>query len=289
MAPEMAPPNAVLSPDGAYFWDGQGWRPVTAPQTPPAAQPQADRPSWLPAETLPPPATAPAVLPPVVEQPSTSVYFSPTAAEAPLWQSPAPPKSDSRTMLMLAAGVLVLLVGVAGYSAYQLNQQNAGAVTAGSHVASPTPLASPTAPASVAPALPLTAQLDGSYCPVAHLNNTACWRGNVVDTGPRIGKLALIFVTGGGYTNWFTTHSNPALSGFYTTAGCDLDVPNGRMVCGSVQQGEQVTVYLMGDTTKRGTFHYAVKFADISSGSPVYIDQLSNGTHQVVSWYEKIT
>ncbi len=290
MAPEMAPPNAVVSPDGAYFWDGQGWRPVTAPQTPPAAQPQADRPSWLPAETPPPSAMAPAVVPPVAEQPSASAYFPPTAAEAPLWQSPAPPKSDSRTMLMLAAGViLVLLVGVAGYSAYQLNQQNSGAVTAVSHLASPSPLASPTAPASVAPALPLTAQLGGSYCPVAHLNNTACWRGNVVDTGPRIGKLALIFVTGGGYTNWFTTHSNPALSGFYTTAGCDLDVPNGRMVCGSVQQGEEVTVYLMGDTTKRGTFHYAVKFADISSGSPVYIDQLANGTHQVVSWYEKIT
>ncbi len=163
MAPEMAPPNAVVSPDGAYFWDGQGWRPVTAPQTPPAAQPQADRPSWLPAETLPPPVMASAVVPPVAEQPSASAYFPPTAAEAPLWQSPAPPKSDSRTMLMLAAGViLVLLVGVAGYSAYQLNQQNSGAVTAVSHLASPSPLASPTAPASVAPALPLTAQLGGS-------------------------------------------------------------------------------------------------------------------------------
>jgi len=45
----------------------------------------------------------------------------------------------------------------------------------------------------------------------------------------------------------------------------------------------------MGDTSRRGTFHYAVKFADVSSGVPVYIDQNPDGTHQVVSWYERIT
>jgi hypothetical protein len=95
-------------------------------------------------------------------------------------------------------------------------------------------------------------------------------------------------VTGGGYTNWFTTHSGPALSGFYTTPGCELDAAQGQMVCGSVSAGGSVEVYLSGDTSQRGTFHYAVKFADISSGTPVYIDQNPDGTHRVVSWYETI-
>jgi hypothetical protein len=192
-------------------------------------------------------------------------------------------------MVMAAAGViLVLLLGVAGYSVYRGMQQNVGADTA-SQAASPSPVASPTAQASAAAVQPLTADLGGEYCPVAHLNNTACWHGSLVDTGPRIGKLALIFVTGGGYTNWFTTHKNPALSGFYTSPGCELDVPHGRMVCDSVSPGAGVTVYLMGDTSRRGTFHYAVKFADVSSGVPVYIDQNPDGTHRVVSWYERIT
>jgi hypothetical protein len=191
-------------------------------------------------------------------------------------------------MVMAAAGViLVLLVGVAGYSVYQAMRQNSDLNTT-SQVSSPSPTASPTA-APTAAALPLTADLGGEYCPVAHLNSTACWRGSLVDTGPRIGKLALIFVTGGGYTNWFTTHKNPALSGFYTTAGCVLDVAHARMLCDAVFPGGDVTVYLIGDTSKRGTFHYAVKFADVSSGTPVYIDQNPDGTHQIVSWYEKIS
>jgi hypothetical protein len=191
-------------------------------------------------------------------------------------------------MVMAAAGViLVVLVGVAGYSVLQATRQDTGGVNTTAQVSSPSPVASPSPVPTVA--RPLTAELDGEYCPVAHVNNTACWHGTVLDTGPQIGKLALIFVTGGGYTNWFTTHSSPALSGFYTTPGCELDASNARMVCGSVPPGGSISVYLMGDTSKRGTFHYGVKFADISSGTPVYIDQNPDGTHQVVSWYERIS
>ena len=48
-------------------------------------------------------------------------------------------------------------------------------------------------------------------------------------------------------------------------------------------------VYLGGDVTTRGTFNYAVKFADISSGSPLYVNQHADGTHDIVSWREVLT
>ena len=98
----------------------------------------------------------------------------------------------------------------------------------------------------------------------------------------------MTFVVGGGYTNWFSTHSGSALSGFYTTAGCALDVSHARILCGAVPSGGTVSVYLSGDTTKTGTYQYAVKFADLSYSTPDYIDQNPDGTHRVVSWYESI-
>jgi len=192
-------------------------------------------------------------------------------------------------MLMAAAGmILVLLLGIAGYSIFQASRPNNPGLSDAAQVSSPSPIASTTVSPQPTTTLLLTADLQGQYCPVSHLNSNACWQGSLVDTGPPIGKLALIFVTGGGYTNWFTTHSSPALSGFYTTPGCELDAAHAQMVCGLVSTGGSVDVYLSGDASKRGTFHYAVKFADISSGTPVYINQNPDGTHQVVSWYETI-
>jgi hypothetical protein len=192
-------------------------------------------------------------------------------------------------MIVAAAGVIfLLLVGVAGYSIYQSRAQNTSLVGSAT-TTTPSTAASPTA-ASPSPAvqLPLTAELGGEYCPVAHVNQTACWRGTLVNTGPQIGKLAMTFVTGGGYTNWFSTHSSPALSGFYTTPGCVLDISHARMLCGAVPRGGHVTVYLSADTSKAGTFHYAVKFADVSYGTPDYIDQNPDGTHRIVAWTESI-
>lgn len=190
---------------------------------------------------------------------------------------------------MAAAGVvLVLLLGIAGYTILQASRANNSSASDAAQLSSPTPIASASVSAQPVIALPLTADLQGEYCPVSRLNSNACWHGALQNTGPPIGKLALIFVTGGGYTNWFTTHTGPALSGFYTTPGCELDASHAQMVCGSVSAGGSVEVYLSGDTSKRGTFRYAVKFADISSGTPVYIDQNPDGTHRVVSWYETI-
>ena len=213
--------------------------------------------------------------------------------------------------MFASAGVLLaLLVGVGAVGAYIMSTQtsspeNASAVlpssapsstSAASPAPSPksTPTAKPTSkPVAKKPAVAvappkLTADGSGSYCPVAYLNQNACWRGTVVNTGPRIGRLALIFVTGGGYTNWFSTHSGAALSGFYTTPGCVLDAPHARMLCGAVPRGGHVSVYLSADTSKAGTFRYAVKFADVSYGTPDYIDQYPDGTHRIVAWSEAI-
>jgi len=234
----MGPPNPILSPDGAYFWDGQAWRPMPPPVTTAPAPPlpaQVDRPSWLPAEQPLPGAPA-AVAPPPPEQ-----YVPPYPQPAPLWAPPAPASNGSRMMVMAAAGViLLLLLGIAGYRVVETSQANNTGLTSTAQLSSPSPTASASVSSQPAAALPLTADLQGEYCPV------------------------------------------------YTTPGCELDAAHGQMVCGSVSAGGNVEVYLSGDTSQRGTFHYAVKFADVSSGTPVYIDQNPDGTHRVVSWYETI-
>ena len=99
----------------------------------------------------------------------------------------------------------------------------------------------------------------------------------------------MIFVIGSPYSNWFASHANGTLSGFYTSSGCEVDAANSRIVCGRVGPNQEVDVYLGGDVTSRGTFNYAVKFADISGASAVYVNQHPDGTHDVVSWREVIS
>jgi hypothetical protein len=79
------------------------------------------------------------------------------------------------------------------------------------------------------------------------------------------------------------------LSGFYTSAGCEVDAAHAQIVCGAVGAGQEVDVYLGGDVTTRGTFTYGVKFADISGPTPVYVNQHPDGTHEDVEWREVIT
>ena len=195
-----------------------------------------------------------------------------------------------------AIGAIVLMVlGVGGWTFHQAtqnsivatNSQPAGAAS----LVGASPSAAPTIVPSIAPAQsqPLTADTTGEYCPLAHVGDNACWHGSFVNTGPPIGTLTMIFVSGGPYTDWYATHSGEALSGFYTTAGCESDRVRSQITCGSVGAGGQVTVYISGDATTRGHFYYAVKFADISSGTPVYVNQHPDGTHDVVSWQELVT
>jgi hypothetical protein len=203
--------------------------------------------------------------------------------------APQPSGTSRAAIIVAAAAALVLLVGGAGVYAIQSSSRSSSDTSGGNPTATTAASSAPSPSSSPHVALPLTAQLGGDYCPVAHPNDAACWKGSLLNTGPAIHKVALIFVIGGGYDDWFAHHANGTLSGFYTTDGCNLDAANHQIICGSVAQGGQVEVYLGGDVTTRGTFHYAVKFADVSSGSPVYVNQHPDGTHDVVSWREVIS
>lgn len=252
----------------------------------------AARPSWLPADAELPDQPAAAPTAPTFEAPSASYapdYAEPQPAPAAWMASQAPP--GNRNMAMLAAAAaLVLLVGGGGiYAISQAMSRNSSATSGGNAVAaSPTIVVSPVA-SPVPPTAPLTGQMGGDFCPVSHPNDAACWKGSFLNTGPAIRQLAITFVIGGGYDDWFAHHANGTLSGFYTTAGCDVEPAKSRIVCGSLGPGAQVDVYLGGDVTTRGKFNYAVKFADISSGSPVYVNQHPDGTHDVVSWTEVVS
>jgi hypothetical protein len=285
----MSQETRQISPDGAYWWDGQAWQPMPSPANPAPigpTNPQEARPAWLaegaelPGQPLPGP-------PPVNAAVTPEAYLEP--APPPAWTQLQPSQPSRSPILLAGAALLVLVVAGGGIYAFQSLNRQAADTSSANPPASAAP--STTALPSTAPpvALPLTAQLGGDYCPVAHPNDSACWKGSLLNTGPAIHKLALMFVIGGGYDDWFAHHANGTLSGFYTTAGCDVDAVNHQIVCGNVAPGGQVDVYLGGDVTTRGTFHYAIKFADISTGSPVYVNQHPNGTHDVVSWTEVIT
>ena len=294
---QMMPQNPQISPDGAYWWDGQAWRPMPlpGPSAPPVEPqtPQASRPSWLPGGVEVPgaqsheSATSPAAVTTQGPVAASSDFATPVSQMAPPpWTPQAPPSSTSRTAIMVAAvaGIALMVTGAGVWAWHQMSDQSQPAVSASAPPSSPnSPRPSPTV------AQPLTAQLAGDYCPVAHPGDAACWKGSFVNTGPAIGKLAMIFVTDPPYADWYAHHANGTLSGFYTSPGCDVDPAHGRIVCGAVSSNAQIDVYLGGDVTTRGTFNYAVKFADISSGSPSYVNQHPDGTHDVVSWREVIT
>lgn len=244
-----------MSPDGAYWWDGKTWQPMPALGSPVEA-------------------------PPAVEE------------APPLWVRQATP-SATRSMVMLASVVAIVLMigaaGVWGWQQYVASQTPSGSNSlslAKSESASPEP--SPgAAPGAVQQTL--TAQLGGEYCQVIHTGDVSCWKGSFTNTGPAIGRLAMIFVNGGPYTDWTANHPNSRLSEAFTSANCQLEILQSRIVCGPVPPKGQVGVYLQGVVATPGTFRYAVKFADISSGAPVYVNQRLDGSHEVVTWSERAT
>ncbi len=263
----MAERPPEVSPDGRYWWDGRAWQPMFLPDA--AGSPGA------PAGTAAgPTATAP---PPAI------------AAHAPATQR----RVSTTSLVVVVAAIVVLAIIAGGLVLWALQPPSHQTQAGGPAVASSSPSVAPSASASPSPPKPaaraLTARLSGDYCPVTHVGDAACWKGSVINTGPAIQNLAMIFIVGSPYSNWFATHANAALSGFYSSPGCQIDSAHARILCGPVGAGQEVDAYLGGDISKRGYFRYAVKFADIGGGSTVYIDQHANGTHDVVSWSELIT
>jgi hypothetical protein len=296
----MTPQNPQISPDGAYWWDGQAWRPMPLPgvSAPPIEPPtpQTSRPSWLPDDVEIPgaqshaSAATPAAVTTQNPMAASSDLATPVSQMAPPpWVSQAPPSSTTRTVMVAAvAAIAVMVTGAGVWAWHQMSDQSQIAASVSpSSAATPSSADSPRPSPTVAQ--PLTAQLGGEYCPVAHPGDAACWKGSFLNTGPAIAKLAMIFITDPPYADWYAHHANGTLSGYYTSPGCDVDPAHSRIVCGAVSPNAQIDVYLGGDVTTRGTFNYAVKFADISSGSPSYVNQHVDGTHDVVSWREVIT
>lgn len=245
-------------------------------------EPTSIRPDWLPEGAVIPGPSEPT---PAPQNPE--IVAGSAGIPAPAWAVPAATSSRRPIMIAAVAALVVMVGGTGAYAVYQASNRSAPNSTSDS-VALATPSSEPSPSPTPVVVQPLTGELGGEYCPVAHRGDSACWKGSFLNTGPAIRKLAMIFVIGSGYHNWFASHAHWALSGFYTTPGCAIVAAKSEMICGAVPSGGQVNVYLGGDVTTGGTFHYAVKFADIASGSPVYVDQHSDGTHDVVSWTEVI-
>src|SRR5258708_11238986 len=195
----MTPQNPQMSPDGAYWWDGQAWQPMPLPGSPVPVAPQpsqVDRPSWLPeaieTPSAPLPASTTSQAPVATQDPIAppSAFATPVAQMAPPpWMPQTPPASTSRTAVMVAAVAAIALM-MAGAGVWAWHQSQA-AEARPSQAATPSGAGAPRSSPTVS--RPLTAELAGDYCPVAHPGNAACWKGTFVNTGPPIGKLAMIF------------------------------------------------------------------------------------------------
>src|SRR5260370_9598206 len=241
----MTEPTRQISPDGAYWWDGQAWRPMPSTSVAAAAeqpQPEAARPSWFPEATVLPgqlSASTPSAGADSTNAPTANAYSEPVPS--PQWIAPQPSRASRSPIILGAAVALVLIVAGGGVYAFQSLSRQSSDTSGGTPVATPAAPSSNPSPSSLPPvALPLTAELGGEYCPVAHPNDAACWKGSLLNTGPVIRKLALIFVVGGGYDDWFAHHANRTLSAFYTTPGCNVDAAHHQMVCASVLAGGRV-------------------------------------------------
>src|SRR5437763_12546572 len=119
----MTPQNPQISPDGAYWWDGQAWRPMPAHGAPAPVepgQPELTRPSWLPDEAQVPgaPSQTPAAAPSAVttQDPIATASELPAPVAqmaAPEWMPQAGP-STSRNPVVVAGVAVSALVAVGG-------------------------------------------------------------------------------------------------------------------------------------------------------------------------------
>src|SRR5713226_1424509 len=174
----MTEPTRQISPDGAFWWDGQAWRPMPLPSAPAPlqqSQPDSARPSWLPEGTSLPDQMSDSITSAATETadaPSTAAYSEPVPS--PQWMAPQPSGASRSPIILVAAAALVLIVAGGGVYAFQSLSRQSNDTSGGTPLATSTPPSSNPSPSSLPPvALPLTAELGGEYCPVAHPNDAA--------------------------------------------------------------------------------------------------------------------
>jgi hypothetical protein len=220
-----------------------------------------------------------------VQKAAPQVPPPPTFQDLPQWARPAKPSAPRSTIAIAAAAAIALMIVGGGVWAWQnMRSDNA-----------PPP---PTISAAQVETVPpdLSAVLDkglagnfaGEYCPTLHDGDSSCFKVSLTNTGPAIGRLAIIFRVGKPYADWIEIHPHAMLPPSTTTQGCALDPSNSAIVCGPVAPKGEVAAYLQGLAKGTGTFKYAVAFADISSGTPVFLNQRINGAYQVLTYTETI-
>jgi len=236
-----------MSPDGAFWWDGQAWQAVQK------AGPQ-----------VPPP---------------------PTVQKLPQWARPAKASSPNSTVAIAAVVVIALMLVGGGLWAWQNMRSDSSPPASALTVAQ-----IETVPADLGAVLDkgLAAKFSGEYCPVLHEGDSACFKVSLTNTGPAIGRLAIILRVGKPYADWITNHPHAMLVTSMTTQGCALDATNSAIVCGPVAPKAEVATYLQGIAQGTGIFKYAVAFADISSGTPVFLNQRIDGAYQVLTYTENV-
>jgi hypothetical protein len=236
-----------MSPDGAYWWDGQAWQPVqkAGPQVPPG----------------------------------------PNVQDLPRWARPAKPSSPHSTMAIAAVvAIAVMLVGGGLWAWQNMRSDNAPPPS------TPSAAQVETVPPNLNAVLDkgLAGNFAGEYCSVLHEGDSACFKVSFTNRGPAIGRLAIILRVGKPYADWIAIHPHAMLATSMTTQGCTLDATNSAIVCGPVAPKGEVAAYLQGIVQGTGTFKYAVAFADISSGKPVFLNQRIDGGYQVLTYTETI-
>lgn len=131
------------------------------------------------------------------------------------------------------------------------------------------------------------AYLSGVFQPETPIGGQSRATVMLLNKGQPIGNLAIIFVTApqSGYNNWWTLHKS---IGAVQPTSCKVNNALPGFVCGSIPANGSANVTMTGTATARGTFQYAVKFADIAGGKTAFIDEHADGAHDYVAWGEVV-
>jgi hypothetical protein len=302
----MASPPPI-SPDGAFWWDGQSWQPIPhegpiPPPGVPVVEPAP--PPWAPARTAavaktkpPKPALSwlpddmedvvPAIVP--MQRPPKIYDTAPPVGTVPppVW-IPGKRSAAIRRVAAIAgiAAVVVLAIGSGAWAVQHYGLPSLSSLTA-SHSS---PAATPSIAVTPSPTIvqPFTAKISGAACNALHVGDPACWKVTFTNTGPALGNLAMVFVTDPPYSNWFQHHFGAEMAVKDNAAGCSVDNAHLQVDCGAVPAGASITIDLVGYMANVGVHTYAVRFFDISAGQLLDVDMGADGTPFMLTWQETV-